>query len=316
MESEWLEGSRLGFPDVIRFVTRIITIVLCLVVSAFLTSAPAYARLKDGDRCVLNGEAEGVLGATGIAVRGKCVKTSAGAPAENAGPPTKVVDCGRPSSKDNGFWVKECGAPRACYDDVADPNHQHPEDAFATFVQAPDGSWLLQNVWCPTSSTPIPDTQAVREQALRLLPTVAIGSAWTHRALIHAQAILWADTPPDRTLPPVTVVGHRVQLRIHFEHAAWDYGDGATATTETPGRPYNAQTDPCQTAQCPGYQGHTYTRTGPATISLTVAWQAQFSLDNGTTWTDVDPAPLPGPATTRQLQLLQARGVLVRTPGT
>jgi hypothetical protein len=275
----------------------------------------AGAATKTADPCQITSTVQ--TGSLGDAHAIEVIGSSGEACESAAGQRYKVVLCGRPSLQQNGLWNKDCGAPKACYDDVADPRHQHPEDAFATFTQAANGTtWVLTSVWCPTSSTPIPDTAALREQALRLLPTVAVGSAWTHRALIHAQTILWADTATDRTLPTVTVVGHRVQLRIHFEHATWDYGDGSTATTTSPGRAYNAQTDPCDTAQCPDYAGHTYTRTGPATITLTVSWHAQFHLDNRGTWTDIGTTPLTGPAATRELQLLQARGVLVRTPGT
>ena len=144
---------------------------------------------------------------------------------------------------------------------------------------------------------------------------IQIGSAWTHTALINAETVLWAATDPDRTLPTATVVGRRVQLRIAFDHANWDFGDGTTDTTTDPGQPYS-KADPCTTAQCAQYYGHTYRSTGPATITLTVAWHAEFSLDNGATWTAVDTVPLTGPETTHQLDVAQARGVLVPDPVT
>ena len=63
-----------------------------------------------------------------------------------------------------------------------------------------------------------------------------------------------------------------------------------------------------------GARDHTYADTGKVTISLTVAWHAQFSLDNGATWTDVDTVALTGPQTTHVLQVMQSRGVLVVPP--
>ena len=192
---------------------------------------------------------------------------------------------------------------------MTDPKKKTPEDAYATFVQT-NGRWVLQSVWCPATAQPIPTTQALREQVLRLLPSVQIGSAWTHRALVNAETILWADTSSSRTLRTVNVVGRRVQLRIAFDHANWDFGDNHTDTTTDPGKPYS-KSDKCGTAQCPDYYGHTYTDVGPVTITLSVAWHAQFSLDNGATWTDVDAAPLTGPPTTHNLDVVQARGILV-----
>jgi hypothetical protein len=177
-----------------------------------------------------------------------------------------------------------------------------------------NGTWVLQQTWCPATADPIPTTEALRQQVLRLLPTVQIGSAWTTRALVNAQTILWAQTDANRSLGTVTVVGRQVGLRIGFDHATWDFGDGASDITTNPGRVYS-DAHPCTTAQCPDYYGHTYTDTKRVTITLTVAWHAQFSLDNGATWTDVDPAPLTGPATTHDLTIVQARGVLVPDPG-
>jgi hypothetical protein len=227
--------------------------------------------------------------------------------------PTKTILCGRPSSKENALWDPRCGAPRICYVNAAAPGKRTPEDAYATLVLA-GNTWVLQSVWCPATADPIPTTEALREQALRLLPKIAIGSAWAHRALVNAETVLWADTNADRTLPTATVVGRRVALRISFDHATWTFGDGATDTTTDPGKPYDKTGDPCAGAQCPDYYGHTYTSTGPVTVSLTVAWHAEFSLNNGTTWTAIDPAPLTGPATTHDLQILQSRGVLVPDP--
>jgi hypothetical protein len=220
-----------------------------------------------------------------------------------------VIDCGRPSSKANGLWQPSCGAPQFCYDSVTDPNKKRPEDAYATFIQA-NGRWVLQSVWCPATAQPIPTTQALREQVLRLLPSVQIGSAWTHRALVNAETILWANTNASRTLRTVNVVGRRVQLRIAFDHANWDFGDQHADTTTDPGKVYS-KSDECGTAQCPDYYGHTYTDVGPVTITLSVAWHAEFSLNNGNTWTDVDAAPLTGPQTTHDLNVVQARGILV-----
>jgi hypothetical protein len=188
--------------------------------------------------------------------------------------------------------------------------------AFATQIQQ-KGQWVLLNTWCAGDPVNAParvvTTAALRQQVLRLLPTVGIGSAWTTRALVNAEALLWAETSAHRSLGNVTVVGRQVGLRIGFDHADWNFGDSSTDSTTDPGKPYS-KADPCNTAQCPDYYGHTYSDTGPVTISLTVAWHAEFSLDNGATWTAVDPAPLTGPATTHNLAVVQARGIIVQDP--
>jgi len=98
-----------------------------------------------------------------------------------------------------------------------------------------------------------------------------------------------------------------------MHHATWTFGDAATDTTSGPGTAYDPTRNPCRSAQCPGYYGHTYTTTGSHTITLTIAWHATYSLD-GSTWTDVDPAPLTGPTATTAITVRLARAVLVPDP--
>lgn len=155
----------------------------------------------------------------------------------------------------------------------------------------------------------MPSVQQIRDAAFRLLPTVAIGSAPHGAGLTQTETILWAATGTDRALPDVTLLGQLVHLRIHFVHAAWDYGDHTSATTTSPGKAYDDASDPCDTAQCAGYSGHTYTTTGTVTVTLAITWTAQYQLAGGA-WQDI-PEAITGPAATSTLTIRQARGVLV-----
>lgn len=184
-------------------------------------------------------------------------------------------------------------------------------DAFATLTLV-NGRWADPVVWCPANARPALDLAGLRDRAERLLPRVGIGSAWTTTALVNAETVLWAATNPDRELPTVTILGRAVSLRIHFDHADWDFGDGTADTTADPGKAYDSRGDPCRTAQCPDYYGHTYTRTGVMTIALTVTWHAQYRL--GTTWTDIA-GTITGPTSRRALTVKQARGILIPNPG-
>ena len=186
------------------------------------------------------------------------------------------------------------------------------EDALGVF-RLVGGKWTFVNAYCPGNPVPVVTPALVRQQVLRLLPHVGVGVAWKARALTNAETVLWAQTGVNRSLGTVTVVGQQVALRIGFDHADWDFGDGSTDSTSTPGKAYSSA-DPCTTAQCSDYYGHTYTATGDRTITLRVSWHAEFSLDGGATWTDVDPAALPGPAATHDLTVDQARAVLVPDP--
>jgi hypothetical protein len=250
-------------------------------------------------------------GAIGILVLGRCVPVEGQGPRSEPRIPTKVVSCGRPAVQGNGTWNGACGDPYACW--IVDPvRGRVPETAYARFVEQ-NGRWVLQNVWCPNDAQPALTMAAVRQQVLRLLPKVAVGIAWKTTALVNAETVVWAATEAERSLGTVTVVGRQVGLRIAFDHANWDFGDGVTDTTSSPGKAYT-DSDPCHTAQCADYYGYTYTDTGERTITLTVAWHAEFSLDGGRTWAAVDQAPLTGPQATHTLTVEQARGILVNNP--
>jgi hypothetical protein len=146
---------------------------------------------------------------------------------------------------------------------------------------------------------------------VRLLPRVAAVTTGPN-TLVNIQTLLWADTAEQRSLGRVTVVGQPVWLRLAFDHAVWDFGDGSRASSAVPGKAYDAVGDPCRTVSCPDYFGHTYTRTGAMTVRVQVAWRASYSLD-GQNYQPVDDAPITGPAGTAQIHVRQARGILVST---
>lgn len=151
-----------------------------------------------------------------------------------------------------------------------------------------------------------------REEAEKLLPHPAIGSAPTgHVTLVNIETVLWVDTPPDRTLGTVSLLGHRVTLRAHLERVDWNFGDRSSDTTNGPGKRYTS-TDPCRTKQCPNYFGHTYVRTGPVTVDAALTWTGQFRVDNGA-WQTI-PGTVAAPATGDAIRVKEARGVLIPNP--
>ncbi len=188
--------------------------------------------------------------------------------------------------------------------------------AYENQVREPGSTvWVNLGFWCPQSRAPlgVPTAGDIRDRVIRLLPRVAAATTGAN-TLVNIQTLLWADTPAERNLGRVTVVGQPVWLRLAFDHAQWDFGDGTRATTSHPGKAYDAQGDPCRAVRCPDYFGHTYTASGPVTVTLRVAWRATFSLDGGN-FEPVDDAPLTGPASTQRILVRQARGVLVVPPG-
>jgi hypothetical protein len=183
-------------------------------------------------------------------------------------------------------------------------------DTFATLSQAQGGTWTLASLWCPTKATPIPDAGAIRDQVIKLLPTIPVGIVTGHLSLVNVQEILWTPTDASRDLGAIHVIGQPVRVRLTFDHADWDFGDSSTASSDQPGKVYHPDI-PCATGQCPDYFGHTYTTTGPMKITMTATWAGQYSLDNGAHWTTITGGPLTGPTSTTTITVKQARAELI-----
>jgi hypothetical protein len=204
-----------------------------------------------------------------------------------------------------------CGTPIDCVLTDKATGKTRRVDAMGTETRV-NGRWSTPMVWCPAEADPVPTLADIRQQAIRLLPSVEPGKASTNPALVNTETIFWAATRPNRTLPTATVVSRRVQLRIAFASAHWDFGDGAKDSTTDPGKVYDNVNDPCRTVHCPDYYTHTYTTTGVMRVTLTVTWRASYRVAGGG-WTDLD-TPITGPSSTTALHLYEARGVLVPNP--
>lgn len=235
----------------------------------------------------------------GLIIWGKCgTQVQSQQPgSSSSSPPPVIIRC-----VDTGVI---CGLELFC----VTPGHRLGLRTLAITLTGPTAGIRTGCAGDPPPTAPATLDSAVRQQVIRLLPPVAIGSAWTSRAIVNAEAILWAQTPLTRDLPPATVVGRPIRLRLAFDHAAWNFGDGATDTTATPGRPYDRVGDPCATAQCPHYYGHTFTETGTRRLSLRVTWRASFSAD-GVHWQAI-PGLVTGPPVWLRLTVVESRGVLV-----
>ncbi len=151
-----------------------------------------------------------------------------------------------------------------------------------------------------------------RESAERLLPHPGIGTAPAGNVtLVNIETVLWVQTPADRTLGTVTLLGHRVTLRAHVQTVRWNFGDGTAGETSSPGKAYT-DADPCRTAQCADYFGHTYLHTGEVAIAAQLTWTGQFRVDGGA-WQPIA-GTVTAAATSETIRVKEARGVLVPNP--
>jgi hypothetical protein len=157
----------------------------------------------------------------------------------------------------------------------------------------------------------------VRQEIIKQLRPVPIGAAPPpgKSVLVNTQWIAWLPTPAEKDLGTITLLGYRVALRIHLEHVDWDYGDGATGATTTPGKVYDHVHDRCHTATCGEYLGHVYARSGAFTAKAAITWSGQYSVDGGA-WLDIPGTvtPAQGPATL-PVAVIEARSVLVPSSG-
>jgi hypothetical protein len=155
-------------------------------------------------------------------------------------------------------------------------------------------------------------SEDVYAEALRLVPPVGIESAPpSGLTLVNLETLFWADTATDRSLGTVALLGHQVSISVHVDSVLWQFGDGESATSSGPGRRYGPE-DHCRTAQCPGWFGHTYVKTGAFTVTATVNWSGSYRVDGGS----VQPiaGTVRGPGASVALVVKQARAVLVPDP--
>lgn len=117
------------------------------------------------------------------------------------------------------------------------------------------------------------------------------------RTLVNLDTIVYTDQSKVSTTT-VPLLGFPVVVEATPLSYRWNFGDGTSVTTETPGRPYPAKDIT-----------HKYMRKASVNLSLTTNYGARFNVA-GTGWQYVDGAvPITGPAT--GLQVREAVPVLV-----
>jgi hypothetical protein len=227
-------------------------------------------------------------------------------------PPTRVVDCGPPSTLGLSTPATSDDPCRTAKVSCAVPASRQVDPAVTTLVvivQRADKVWVFQSVNCAArvnTLTPV----MIRAQVIRLVPAVPVRSAPVDGyTLVNMKTVLWVETPPKRPLGPVTLLGHRVQIQIAASSVRWNFGDG-TAVDGPLGQPFSIA---CSTRECPGFWGHDYTRSGKPVVTAAVSWTARYAVDGGA-WAEVPGGVVTGAVTARRLVVREARAVLVPDP--
>ena len=238
-------------------------------------------------------------------------------------PRTKVVNCGPRVLRGRMLATTDPFCQFVRNDCTVGSIGALPRDPYATTtatleLDGPKAEWLLVADNCNARrARPQVTPWMVRQEIIKRLRPVPIGAAPPpgESVLVNTQWIAWLPTPAEKDLGRVTLLGYQVALRIHLEHVDWDYGDGATGTTTTPGKVYDHVHDRCHTATCGDYLGHIYTKSGAFIAKAAITWSGQYSVDRGA-WLDIPGTvtPAQGPATL-PVAVIEARSVLVPSSG-
>lgn len=119
------------------------------------------------------------------------------------------------------------------------------------------------------------------------------------RTLVNLDTIVYTDRYRVYS-QTVTVLGFPVEVQAAAASYTWNFGDGTTLTTKTPGNPYPSKDIT-----------HKYMKRRAVSLTLTVNYEAQYNVAN-TGWRYIGTVPITGPATA--LQVREAVPVLVE-PG-
>jgi hypothetical protein len=131
----------------------------------------------------------------------------------------------------------------------------------------PDGTVATTTLWNECLGQPLPEpppsADAILEQAE--LPLAQVRTSPPGQGLVGFENWFWYEGP---TALPVSagLGGWSGTATAHAVRWTWDFGDGESASADTPG----TARDPAVT--------HTYIRQGARTIVVTVTWEAAFTL--------------------------------------
>lgn len=128
------------------------------------------------------------------------------------------------------------------------------------------------------------------------LPSLRARTQPEDKTLVNFATIFY--TEPQAFTRTVTLLGQRVQVRATPSTFRWNYGDGSSDSTSTPGAPY-----PAKDVTHDYVDAHTTVRT-----SVDVTYTARFRVGNGGWQTIPGAVTIAGPAS--PLRVSEATAVL------
>jgi hypothetical protein len=127
--------------------------------------------------------------------------------------------------------------------------------------------------------------QVLEESRSVVFPGLSVKVQPEGRTLVNLDTIVYTDESTVSTTQ-VSILGFPVAVEATPMSYVWSFGDGATVTTMTPGKPYPAKEIT-----------HRYHKRGGVSLTLTTNYAARFRIAGGP-WQYVDgTVPITGPAT-------------------
>ncbi|MFG1814314.1 PKD domain-containing protein [Kribbella sp. NPDC049174] len=143
--------------------------------------------------------------------------------------------------------------------------------------------------------------QILAQWRVVLFPQLVVHVQPTGRTLVNYDTIVYTDDN-GVTVRTVTLLGFPVVVRATPVRYTWNFGDGTTVTTESPGSPFPAKEIT-----------HKYLKRGSVSLTVTAHYAASFDVaGTGPQYVD-GTIPVTGPAT--PLQVREAVPVLVEPGG-
>jgi hypothetical protein len=127
--------------------------------------------------------------------------------------------------------------------------------------------------------------QIVAEYKDVLFPGLGLKVQPADRTLVNLDTIVYTDQN-EMSVHTVTLLGFPVVVQATPMSYTWNFGDGKTLTTTTPGKPYPSKE-----------VSHKYMKRGDVSVTLTTNYAARYNVAD-TGWQYVDgTVPITGPAT-------------------
>lgn len=305
--------------------TRVAKSFLAVAVSAVVALVPTWKRQALA-KCVGGVTNGSIAGGLGVGAHLHCRDWTPENRHDLGGgewPQMRTIDCGPPTVRGRLLAAGDANCQEVRNNCAIANVKMIPMDPFLTTTgtlekHATGAPWLLISNNCNARrARPQVTPWMVRDEIVKLLKPVPIGPAPPPgtSVLVNTQWIAWLPTAADKSLGTARMLGmYDVAMRIHVEHVDWDYGDGTTDASSTPGKVYDHVHDRCHTPMCPEYLGHVYRASGAFTAKAAVTWNGQYSVDGGR-WQDIPGTVTPsqGPATL-PVSVIEARSVLVPGP--